>query len=137
MAGKELRSTIRRGSWSVFGGAMAASICCAVKSVETTPLALVITLFITPSIVIFLLLEQYCSQKSLKYLGFILPAGIAIFVGAYQVMALRAQAQIEGVSDGTKDILLFFLQCYFTGLCGAFFALLLKSAQCRSQVDCL
>ncbi len=124
-----LKNIALRGGLDILATAVVACIYCATVSIETILLGLIATLFISPSIFSFLFLEHFYSNRYVKFLGFFLPVIVIVALVFYQLLTLHSQTSGAGVSDGTSDVLVFFVKCYAIGLCGAFALLLFRRSR--------
>lgn len=111
-----LRTTIFKGLLGSGASAMASCTYCAITDLETTPFGLIASLFVVPSIALFLLLERRGSTPQPKCLGFLVPARLVGLLTACQLTALQDG---RGYSDGSHDMLMYFAEAYVAGLIGA------------------
>lgn len=123
---KHAQNVTLRGGMAFIASAAVTCIYCATVSLETVFFGLAASLFIIPSIALFLMLERFYSKSQVKFIGFLCPTVVIVLLVSYQLIALRSQTSMDGVSDGASDILLYFIKCYAIGLCVGFAYLLLK-----------
>ena len=114
-----------RGGLAIVGATVASCVYCAAISLETTPFGLLVGPFAALSVVLFLVLESTCLMRFPKYLGFFLPAFVVVVVCLYEIWSLHLQVVAEGLSDGSGDLYLYFVECYGVALCFALAFLLL------------
>ena len=75
-------------------------------------LGTIIIPFIVPSIVLFLILESTCVSRFPKYIGFFLPAFVIVGGCLYEIWSLHLQTVAEGISDGSSEMFVYFVECY-------------------------
>lgn len=124
-----------RGGKAIALATAATCLYCAIAAAETVPFGMFINLFVVPSVAIFLLLEKTCAGPFPKYAGFFLPLLVVAGVCLGSVWRLRQQAMTEGLSDGSADMIVYFVQGYGIGSCFAFASLLWDEFRRKSQRD--
>ncbi|NLE40176.1 MAG: hypothetical protein GX621_19350 [Pirellulaceae bacterium] len=123
--GLKLRNAIWRGIWAIIGATAAGCLYCAIQSWETAPFGVIVSPFVAPSVVLFILLEVTCSGRLPKYAGFFVPAVMVVGACYYEIWSLRCEAARQGTSDGADDLLVYFVECYVVSLCFALVFLLM------------
>jgi len=66
--GLKLRKSVWRGVWVIIGTTVVGCLYCAIRSVETMPFGVIVSAFVVPSVVLFILLEIVCSGPISKIL---------------------------------------------------------------------